>query len=69
MVDCTSFQGKCVIVTGSSSGIGRVNAIHFAKLGASIVVTGRNKDRVESVADECRKKMKSSGKVSLRLIF
>jgi NAD(P)-dependent dehydrogenase (short-subunit alcohol dehydrogenase family) len=38
-------QGKVAIITGSTSGIGRAGAIAFAKEGASVIVSGRNKQR------------------------
>ncbi|CAG2111845.1 unnamed protein product, partial [Medioppia subpectinata] len=38
----------------SSSGIGAGTAVHFAKLGAKVVVNGRDPKRVASVAQECR---------------
>lgn len=42
-----SLEGKTVLVTGASSGIGRATAIECAKLGAKVVVTARNKARLE----------------------
>jgi NAD(P)-dependent dehydrogenase (short-subunit alcohol dehydrogenase family) len=38
-------QGKVAIITGSTSGIGRAGAIAFAQEGASVVISGRNKER------------------------
>ncbi len=38
-------QGKVAVITGSTSGIGRAGAIAFAREGASVVVSGRNKPR------------------------
>jgi NAD(P)-dependent dehydrogenase (short-subunit alcohol dehydrogenase family) len=38
-------KGKVAIITGSTSGIGRAGAIAFAKEGASVIVSGRNKER------------------------
>ncbi len=35
------FDGKVVVVTGSTSGIGRATAVAFAQAGASVVVSGR----------------------------
>ncbi len=43
------------LLLGSSSGIGEGIAIKFASLGANVVITGRNRKRVKSVADKCRK--------------
>ncbi len=38
-------NGKCAIVTGATSGIGRATAIMFAKEGARVVATGRNEEK------------------------
>jgi NAD(P)-dependent dehydrogenase (short-subunit alcohol dehydrogenase family) len=37
----TELQGKVVLVTGGTSGIGRETAVLFAKAGANVVVAGR----------------------------
>lgn len=42
-----NLQGKTILVTGASSGIGQSVAIECSKMGATIVITGRNKDRLE----------------------
>ncbi|XP_054167647.1 3-oxoacyl-[acyl-carrier-protein] reductase FabG-like [Oppia nitens] len=51
----TKFDGKVCLVTGSSSGIGEETAIHLAQLGANVVVTGRDEQRIKLVAEKCRK--------------
>lgn len=48
-----SLEGKTVLITGASSGIGRSAAIECAKLGAETIITGQNNDRLNQVADEC----------------
>lgn len=41
------FHGKVAIITGSSRGIGKAIAIELAKNGASIVLNGRNEQRLQ----------------------
>ncbi|RWS02390.1 3-oxoacyl-[acyl-carrier-protein] reductase FabG-like protein [Dinothrombium tinctorium] len=48
-------NGKVVLITGSSSGTGAVTAQEFAKLGAKLVITGRNAQGIRSTADACEK--------------
>lgn len=38
--------GKTILVTGASSGIGREIAITLSQMGASVVITGRNEERL-----------------------
>jgi len=46
------FEGKCVVVTGASSGMGRKIALDFAKEGATVVAVARRKERLEEIAAE-----------------
>jgi len=41
-----SLKGKSVLITGASSGIGQATAIECSKLGARVIITGRNKERL-----------------------
>jgi NAD(P)-dependent dehydrogenase (short-subunit alcohol dehydrogenase family) len=45
-------NGKRILVTGASSGIGRAVAIACARAGASLVLTGRDRERLESTLAE-----------------
>ncbi|GBP71747.1 3-oxoacyl-[acyl-carrier-protein] reductase FabG [Eumeta japonica] len=47
------FNNKVVIVTGASSGIGAATAEAFAKLSASVVLVGRNAEKLRAVAQKC----------------
>lgn len=42
-----SLSGKTILVTGASSGIGRATAIECSKMGAILVLTGRNQERLQ----------------------
>ena len=42
-----SLEGKTILVTGASSGIGRATAIECAKMGARLFITGRDLSRLE----------------------
>lgn len=46
-----SLEGKTVLVTGASSGIGRTTAIECSKMGASVIITARNEERLKATLD------------------
>lgn len=46
-----SLEGKTILVTGASSGIGRGIAVTCAKMGARVVINGRNKERLQATFD------------------
>lgn len=41
-----NFEGKKIFITGASSGIGRATAIYLSRLGAKIVIHGRNPEKI-----------------------
>ena len=45
-------EGKTVLVTGASSGIGQATAIECSKVGAKVVITGRNAERLQETFDQ-----------------
>lgn len=49
------FKGKVVLITGASSGIGAAAAKNFAKLDATLSLTGRDLQKLTDVANECEK--------------
>ena len=52
-------SGKSILITGASSGFGRLGAEHYARLGAKVFATMRNVPRPE--ADELRDLASSDG--------
>jgi NAD(P)-dependent dehydrogenase (short-subunit alcohol dehydrogenase family) len=50
-----SLNGKEIVVTGATDGIGKVTARELAKLGAAVTIVGRNAAKGEAVAAELRK--------------
>lgn len=46
------FEGKSVVVTGASSGMGRAIALDFAKEGATVIAVARRKERLEELSAE-----------------
>jgi NADP-dependent 3-hydroxy acid dehydrogenase YdfG len=47
-----NIKNKVVIITGASSGMGEAAAKHLAKLGATVVLGARRKDRIEKLAKQ-----------------
>lgn len=46
----TRMQDKVVLVTGATRGIGEVTALELARMGATVVLVGRDQDRCEATA-------------------
>jgi NAD(P)-dependent dehydrogenase (short-subunit alcohol dehydrogenase family) len=47
-------EGKVVLVTGASQGLGRALGLAYAKEGANLVISSRSADSLETVAEEAR---------------
>lgn len=50
----TGIEGKVVVLTGASSGIGAAAAVELARLGATVVPIGRDRARLDAVARKAR---------------
>src|SRR5882762_407620 len=58
--DKTSMKNKVVLVTGANSGIGRAASLALAKMGATIVMVARNKERGEAARAEIIKESQNN---------
>ncbi|WP_019143346.1 SDR family oxidoreductase [Noviherbaspirillum massiliense] len=47
-----NIQGKVVVITGASSGLGEAAARHLASLGARVALGARRSERIEALANE-----------------
>ena len=54
----TNYKDLTIWVTGASSGIGEALSIAFAKRGATIILSGRAKDKLEAVKKRCKNSKK-----------
>lgn len=49
------FQGKVAVITGSNRGLGKAIASELARLGAAVVLNGRDQAKLTEAEDEIRK--------------
>jgi NAD(P)-dependent dehydrogenase (short-subunit alcohol dehydrogenase family) len=50
-----NFQGQIVLITGATRGMGKQFADDFAKLGANLILTGTDKDTIETLNREAKR--------------
>ncbi len=47
------FKDRTVLITGATRGIGKQLADDFEKLGAELILTGTDRNRIEALNREC----------------
>jgi NAD(P)-dependent dehydrogenase (short-subunit alcohol dehydrogenase family) len=52
MINPMDLSGKNILVTGASSGIGKVIAIFLSKVGANIIMAARNEEKLKETYNE-----------------
>src|SRR5271169_4250488 len=50
----TSYQGRTMVITGASQGIGKALCLAVAREGPRLVLAARDKDALQGVAKRCR---------------
>lgn len=63
MLKDDALKGKTIIVTGGGSGLGKSMSVYFLELGASVIITSRNMDKLLAAKDELENK--TGGKVEV----
>ncbi|WP_435349301.1 SDR family NAD(P)-dependent oxidoreductase [Haloarchaeobius sp. HRN-SO-5] len=53
-VDDVALDGRTVLVTGATSGVGRETALALGRLGARVLAHGRNREAGQALADDLR---------------
>ena len=56
-----TLEGKTILITGASSGIGKCSAIECSKMGAKLVITGRDEERL----NETFERLEGKGHIQL----
>jgi len=56
-----ALEGKTIVVTGGGSGLGKAMSTYFLELGANVVITSRDLEKLEHTAEEMRSQ--TGGKV------
>jgi NAD(P)-dependent dehydrogenase (short-subunit alcohol dehydrogenase family) len=60
-----ALNGKTVLVTGGTNGIGKVTALELAKMGATVVIIGRNTTKTEEIVAEIKQQSGNSSVESI----
>lgn len=57
MTPMTDMAGKTVVITGATSGLGKESAKEIARMGATVALVGRNKEKLEQTVQEIKRQV------------
>lgn len=69
MIFANEFQGKTALITGGTTGIGRVTAVKLAEAGAHVVITGRRAEQGAAAAKEIQDAAARAGHRAVKGVF
>ena len=52
MMQADALKGKTIVVTGGGSGLGKAMTTYFLELGANVVISSRNQEKIDTTARE-----------------
>ena len=52
MLQADALKGKTIVVTGGGSGLGKAMTTYFLELGANVVISSRNQEKIDLAAKE-----------------
>ena len=52
MMQANALKGKTIVVTGGGSGLGKAMTTYFLELGANVVISSRNQEKIDNTARE-----------------
>jgi len=52
MMQADALKGKTIVVTGGGSGLGKAMTTYFLELGANVVISSRNQEKIDNTASE-----------------
>jgi len=52
MMQADALKGKTIVVTGGGSGLGKAMTTYFLELGANVVISSRNQEKIDKTARE-----------------
>ena len=54
MMQADALKGKTIVVTGGGSGLGKAMTTYFLELGANVVISSRNQEKIDNTARELK---------------